>query len=253
MDKSIGFIGGGRITNIFLQAYINKGIELDSVFVHDTNPAVLKKLKEFYPFINQSELIETAKQEVVFIALHPPVIKDVLSEIKDVVTKDTIIISLAPKITIEKLSSALNNKNIVRMIPNATSVINEGINPVCFSETCIYKKELLDFLSELGYTFETEESKLEAYAIISAMLPTYFWFQWKEIIDIGTQIGLSGSESNLAVQKTLKASMNTLFKSTLSEKEIFDLIPVKPIGDHESEITEIYRKKLLGLFDKIKP
>lgn len=31
-------------------------------------------------------------------------------------------------------------------------------------------------LNLLAYTFETAEEKLEAYAHISAMLPTYFWF-----------------------------------------------------------------------------
>jgi pyrroline-5-carboxylate reductase len=32
-----------------------------------------------------------------------------------------------------------------------------------------------------------------------------------------------------------------------------DLIPVKPIGDHEKEISGILETNLLGLFEKIKP
>jgi hypothetical protein len=32
-----------------------------------------------------------------------------------------------------------------------------------------------------------------------------------------------------------------------------DLIPVKPIGEHEVQISEIYRSKLIALFEKIKP
>jgi pyrroline-5-carboxylate reductase len=31
------------------------------------------------------------------------------------------------------------------------------------------------------------------------------------------------------------------------------LIPVKPIGENEQQITEIYKTKLIGLFEKIKP
>lgn len=253
MKKSIGFIGGGRITKIFLHAFSNKKIELSSVIINELDQTVYKSLKEKFPFIKDADLIETAKQDIVFIALHPPAISETLLKIKDIVRKDSIIISLAPKITIEKLSNMLDNKNIVRMIPNATSIINQGINPICFGKNCDFKSELCDFLSELGYTFETDESKLEAYAIISAMLPTYFWFQWSEMKEIGKQMGLSDSESSTAVQKTLRASLNTLFNSTLTEEEVFDLIPVKPIGEHESEIREIYRNKLLGLFDKIKP
>jgi len=44
-----------------------------------------------------------------------------------------------------------------------------------------------------------------------------------------------------------------MFKSGLSPKEVMDLIPVKPIGEHEPQITEIYKAKLIGLFEKIKP
>ena len=47
--------------------------------------------------------------------------------------------------------------------------------------------------------------------------------------------------------------MNLMFKSGLSPAEVIDLIPVKPIGEHELQITEIYKTKLIGLFEKIKP
>jgi pyrroline-5-carboxylate reductase len=39
----------------------------------------------------------------------------------------------------------------------------------------------------------------------------------------------------------------------LSPQEVMDLIPVKPIGEHELQITEIYNTRLIGLYDKIKP
>jgi len=44
-----------------------------------------------------------------------------------------------------------------------------------------------------------------------------------------------------------------MYNSGLSATEVIDLIPVKPIGEHEQQIAEIYKTKLLGLFEKIKP
>lgn len=38
---SIGFVGGGRNTRIFLQAFVNKKHKLETVFVVDTNEAVV--------------------------------------------------------------------------------------------------------------------------------------------------------------------------------------------------------------------
>jgi pyrroline-5-carboxylate reductase len=146
-------------------------------------------------------------------------------------------------------------KNIARLIPNATSYISEGYNPVSFTSDFgkEEKKETLDLLNLLGTTFETAEEKLESYAIISAMLPTYFWFQWKELAEIGQKIGLSEKESKESIFNTLIASLNLLYKSDLKPEEVIDLIPVKPIGEHESQITEIYKTKLIGLYEKIKP
>jgi pyrroline-5-carboxylate reductase len=254
--KSLGFIGGGRVTRILLQAFKNKNAKFSKIVVTETNNVVTDNLKKIFPEIQIENSSVTASQDIVFISLHPPVVMDTLESIKTSVKSNTIVISLAPKITITKISSKLNHaKNIVRLIPNATSFINEGYNPVCFSADYASreKQQILELLRLMGNTFEVPEEKLESYAIMSAMLPTYFWFQWKELAVIGQKIGLSEKESKDSINNTLIASLNLMYKSGLTAGEVMDLIPVKPIGEHESQITEIYETKLIGLFEKIKP
>jgi pyrroline-5-carboxylate reductase len=251
--KSLGFIGGGRITKIFLQAFANKKMEFESVVVFDTNADVLAALKAQFPFITTGSLEETASQPTLFIALHPPMIMETLEKIAGTVTNEAMVISLAPKITMAKIASKLSTPNLARMIPNATSYINQGFNPVSFAESFKERNETIDLLKVLGTTFEVAEQKLEAYAILSAMLPTYFWFQWKELTNLGDPMGLTKEESTVAIQQTLHAAMNLYFESGLSPEQVMDLIPVKPIGESQPQITEIYQTKLLGLFEKIKP
>jgi len=254
--KSLGFIGGGRITRIFLQALTNQKTEVQSVVVFDTNAEVLQLLKQQFPNIVVAGTAEkAAMQPTVFIAVHPPVIMESLDNIAGVITPDTLVISLAPKITIGKIQSKLNTSHIARMIPNATSFINKGYNPVTFAKDFDPKEKAL-FLRQmevLGTIFEVEEAKLEAYAMLSAMLPTYFWFQWKELVNLGQPMGLSEEESKQTVQQTLLAAMDLYFESGLSPEQVMDLIPVKPIGEHQQQIVDIYQSKLTGLFEKIKP
>lgn len=256
MKHSIGFIGSGRITRIILQAFSNKNIKLSTVVVTDPNNDVTTKLKSNFPFIIVDNATVTASQDIVFISLHPPVIMDTLELLKNDVRSNATVISLAPKINIAKIASKLGEvKNIARLIPNATSIINEGFNPVTFSAgfDSSHKKVILELLKTLGHTFEVSEVKLESYAIMSAMLPTYFWFQWRELAEIGQKIGLSEEESNDSINDTLIASLNLMYKSGLTPQAVMDLIPLKPIGEHETQIAEIYRTKLIGLFEKIKP
>ena len=254
-SKSLGFIGGGRITRIFLQAFANKNTKLGSVLVFDTNEEVLASLKKQFPTIQTvSSSCAASAQDIVFVALHPPVIMQTLDQIAQCLAEKTIVLSLAPKITMEKIASRLQIKNIARMIPNATSYINEGYNPVSFSKDFDHqdKQQVMQLLQLLGTTFEVEESKLEAYALISAMLPTYFWFQWEALNQLGTALGLSESESRASVQKTLTAAIHLMFESPLAPQQVMDLIPVKPMGNHQAQITEMYQSELMGLYEKIK-
>ncbi len=257
MKNTLGFIGGGRITKIMLQVIANNKTEYKAIVVYDTNTEVLTALKNQFPDITvAASNLESAKQDMVFLALHPPVIMDALELVKDQFKAGSIVISLAPKISIAKIASKLPNvKNIVRLIPNATSIVNEGYNPVCFAkEMSDWKKQtILTIFRRMGHTFEVPEPKMESYAIMSAMLPTYFWFQWKELIEIGCQIGLTEDESRNSVRDTMLAALRTYFYSDLTQDEVIDLIPVKPIGENETQIKAIYQDKLIPLFEKIKP
>jgi len=255
-SKSIGFIGGGRITSIFLQGLSNKKALPESIKVFEPNAETLKALSLDFPgIIAADSAAVAAAQELVFIAVHPPVVMETLQAIKESITEETTVISLAPKITLEKMTSVLPTKKLARMIPNATSFMNEGFNPVTFSAIFdeMEKKQVLKLLKKLGKTFETEEAKLESYAIVSAMLPTYFWFQWKEMENIAVETGLSVEEAQKAVSSTLKKALKLYYKSGLTPEQVMDLIPVKPIGENEPEIKNILNTKLIGLFGKIKP
>lgn len=254
--NSIGFIGGGRITKIFLQGFKNKWVSFDSVKVYDPNSEILDSLKADFPDIQKATSIDDiADQVIIVVAVHPPAVMEVLKKLSPSVNEKTVVISLAPKITIEKMAAVLPTKRLVRMIPNATSFINEGFNPIAFHHEMDEKekKQTRKLFKTLGKTFETEEEKLESYAIVSAMLPTYFWFQWLETERIGRETGLTVKEARKAVKSTLLKAIKLYYDSGLTPAEVIDLIPVKPIGNDEIEITNILDTRLMGLFGKIKP
>ncbi len=254
--NSIGFIGGGRITRIFLQGFFNKSALPENIKVFEPNDEVIKKLKSDFPgILSVSSVEKIATQQLIFLAVHPPVMMETLQKIKESLTEPNVVISLAPKITISKIASVLPTQKLVRMIPNATSYINEGYNPVTFSSAigAEEKDQLMELFNLLGETFETDESKLESYAIVSAMLPTYFWFQWQEMEKIALETGLTKEEAQSIIKSTFEKALKLYYESGLTQEDVMDLIPVKPIGDHESEIRNILNSKLLGLFTKIKP
>jgi pyrroline-5-carboxylate reductase len=255
--KSVGFIGGGRITKIILGGFKKKGKGFKEVVVSDASEDVLQKLKAKFPDvkIHHNGNANAASRDIVFLALHPPAIGGTLGELKPHLRANATLVSLAPKASIASLSTGLGGFNrIVRMIPNAPAVMNKGYNPVAFSQAFDKKekKDLSDFFKVLGDCPEVEEEKLEAYAILTAMGPTYFWFQLNELQKLGESFGLTAKETDKALSKMMKGAMKTLFESGLSFADVMDLIPLKPLGEEDANIRAIYKNKLEGLYQKLK-
>jgi pyrroline-5-carboxylate reductase len=256
-DLSVGFIGGGRITRLLLDGWKNRGKFPAKVWVSDSNAEVLQALKKKFSNIDTfpADNSKPASCDIVFLALHPPAIAAMLLEIKDILKPSAVLISLAPKWSIDKLSSALGGFNrIVRVIPNAPSIISEGYNPVAFSGTFTdsEQKDLLRLFKTFGDCPEVEEDKLEAYAILSAMGPTYLWFQMEKLRSLGTSFGLTVQETDKALYEMVKGAAKTLFKSGMSYSDVVNLIPVKPLSEDEPAILQAYDIKLKGLYEKLK-
>ena len=75
-SRSVGFVGGGRITSIFLEALGGRGLALERVTVSDTSPEVLSGLKARFPAVTTTaDNAAPAACERVFLALHPPVLR----------------------------------------------------------------------------------------------------------------------------------------------------------------------------------
>lgn len=257
INKSIGFIGGGRVTRIMLGGFSHADVLPKDIVVAEPNDDVFQKLSASLPSVKvvRTDNKAAARQDIVFGALHPPAIPTVLAEIAPALCPDAIFISLAPKATIANLSQGLQGfKRIARLLPNAPSIVNQGYNPIAFSDglSPSERSDLLAFLRSLGECPEVAEDKIEAYAILVAMGPTYFWFQWQQLVKLGLSFGMDQAEAGTALAAMLNGATATMFMGGMAPEDVLDLVPVKPLGEDEPAICEIYTQRLEPLFRKLK-
>ena len=193
-SRTVGFVGGGRITAILLEGLGGRDLALDRVTVSDTSAEVLAKLAVRFPAITTTaDNSEAAGCERVFVALHPPALKAVLPELAPRVRRDAVVVSLAPVVTLAQLSQLLGGfTRLARVLPNAPSIVGAGFNPVAFADglPAGARAEIEALLDRLGAHPVVPEDTLEAYAILAAMGPTYFWFQWQQLRDLAGTFGL---------------------------------------------------------------
>ena len=257
LNRSIGFIGGGRITRIILNGLRRTGQMPGNVVVSDANGEALNALKKDFPSVTiaPNNNGSAASNDLVFLALHPPVLKENLQPIALSLRPDAVVISLAPRLPIAALSEGLAGfQRIVRMLPNAPSFVNSGHNPLVFATVFSpsEKEELKGIFQLLGACPEVPENDIEAYAVLTAMGPTYLWFQLYELAGLGKSFGLTEQAIESGIANMVRGAVSTMFESGLSSARVMDLVPTKPLGEEEENIKTIYRTKLTAMYAKLK-
>lgn len=253
----IGFLGGGRIVRIMLTAWRAKGQLPGSIVVSDNDNSVRERLKMEFPSVEVvADNTRPAGCDIMFLALHPPAAKTALPELKSAFNRNAVLVSLAPVLTAARIGGLLGGfDRIARMIPNAPSIIGKGYNPVWYAPALgeAEREMLNELFTPLGDAPVVSEETLEAYAVISAMGPTYFWFQLFRLIELGQSFGLERKAATEAVCKMICGAAGTIYKGQMPAEQVLDLIPVKPLAEEEPAIEKIYQERLTTLHQKIKP
>lgn len=252
---SVGFIGGGRVTRILLGGWLRAGALPERILVHEPDQKALDALSATGIGVERVSAREAAGASVVFVALHPPAISAALADVKGTLAPGAVLVSLAPKIPISDLANAAGTPRVVRLIPNAPSLTGQGYNPVAYAQAIDAKTriDLERLFAPWGAAPEVDEHHLEAYAVLTAMGPTYFWHQWQALREVAAGFGLAPAEVDRALRAMLVGSISTLLDSGLTPAAVMDLIPVKPLADVAPTMDAAYRTMLPALHAKIQP
>jgi pyrroline-5-carboxylate reductase len=227
------------------------------IVVADPNADTLAKLKTRFPSVEvPADLAAAAAQDVVFLATHPPTLAAAAGSAAAALKPTAILVSLAPKFTIAKLTALLGGfARIARSNPNAPSVVGAGFNPIVYAPALntADRATIAALFAPLGDNPEVTEAKIEAFAVFTAMGPTYHWFQMQALRELAVSFGLTETEADAGLKRMVCGAARTLVDSGLPPAEVMDLAPVKPLAEMEPQVLEFYRTRLPALFRKIKP
>jgi pyrroline-5-carboxylate reductase len=254
MYDTIGFIGAGRITRIMLEGWRRAGALPRRILAHDPNAAAVAALEKL-PGVESATLAQASAADLVFGALHPPALVESLPAIAQALRPTAVFSSLAPKVKLATLREKLGGfARLARQNPNAPSLVGEGHNPIAFDPGLPAgdREALLTFLAPLGQAPVVDESTIEAYAVISAMGPTYFWFQLQAVRELAQEFGLDRAAADAAVKAMIGGAAATLLDGSLAPAEVMDLVPVRPLAEDEPAIRAALQNRLRAMYAKLR-
>ena len=215
--NTFGFIGMGNMGSAMLNGLLKENSAESLVFT-DACEAVRNSVSErtgVKSVATNAELVTSVKYIV--LAIKPQCYDQALSEIKDLVTEDNILISLAPGITIDSVKSKFDKKvRVVRCMPNTPALIGEGMTGVSYDVADFSEEEasaIAGFFNSFGRYRLVEEKLMNTVTCVSGSSPAYVYMFIEALADSAVKYGMSRADALEFAAMTVKGAADMVLST----------------------------------------
>ncbi|QHQ62424.1 pyrroline-5-carboxylate reductase [Anaerocolumna sedimenticola] len=203
----MGFIGAGNMGYPMIRGAM-KAFGTEQVIFTDVSLERREFIKQETGLNYVSDNVSIAAAcKFIVLAVKPQFYEDVFNDIKEIITKEQVIISIAAGVTIDNVKSALGGTvRVVRAMPNTPAMVTEGMSGVCFSQD-IYneeEKEVVDRLfSSFGQYQIFDEKLMNAVVCANGSSPAYVYMFIEALADSVVKYGIPRDKAYTLVAQTV--------------------------------------------------
>lgn len=224
----VGFIGLGNMGYAIARGLLKTLNPIEIAF-YDTDNNKCNEISKELDIILCKDNLEIAKNsKYIILAIKPQIYSACISQIKNNLNPDSVIISIAPGITIESLKESLGYETkIVRVMPNTPSLVNEGMSVLSFSDDEFLPEEIADvenIFKSCGQIETIEEQYMDAIVPISGSSPAYVYMMIEALADGGVNLGLPRKLSYKLAAQTVLGSAKMVLETGSHPGELKDAV-----------------------------
>ncbi len=243
----IGIIGYGSMGKMFLEKFLNsKCVSAENLLVANRTIEKIAHLKDKSTVCESNQEL-AAEADIIFLCVRPADMKEVLSEIKEYLKKDALLVSLNGSILLEQIEQICDNK-IAKVIPSVTAEVNQAQTLVCYNERVTEKdKEYLTKLfSCMGTVIELPEQEMGMGAELVSCMPGFIAAIFQELCTSAKK-HTTISEDQIArmVLHTMVGTGMLMLEEEYSFEDVVSRVATK------GGITEEGTKVIHGQFPKV--
>lgn len=242
MAATLAFLGCGKIGEILASGILDSGWRQSTeIVVTARRKERAEELATKYQFAATTSNVEAvAEASVIVISVKPQDMESLLDEIKNEVSPDQLIVSVAAAIPTRFIEKRLGQVPVVRAMPNAPSQVREGIAaiaPGAFANDS-HLQIAEDLLSHVGRVVRLTEPYMDAVTAVSGSGPAYFALLAEAMVDAGIMLGLSRAISTDLVVQTMLGTATLLRDANMHPVELREAV-TSPGGTTIMAIREL--------------
>lgn len=222
----IGFIGVGNMARAIINGWQKQGLN-ETINVHSA------RKESYVPYATEhglnacpDNISVVQNSQLVFLAVKPLILGQVLAEIKESVAKTKpLIISMVTGISLAELTEALGPEaKLIRIMPNVNVEIGEGMTALAANEN-VSPEELTtvtDLFEAVGKTQALAEKDFSTFVALAGSSPAYVYFFIDAMARTGVKYGLTKAEATQIAAQAVLGSAKKVLHETRSPMDLVD-------------------------------
>ena len=245
----LGFIGAGNMAQAMIGGVLGSGLlQKDDIIASAATQNPIEKVQKQYGIRTTLNNREAAGADIVFLAVKPAYCGQVIEEIKDTVSEQQVIVSIAAGKTMAWLEEKFGGKRkIIRTMPNTPALVGEGITAVCPNDN-ISTEELQSvckILESFGRAEVIQESMMDAVIAVSGSSPAYVFLFIEAMADAAVAEGMPRATAYQFAAQSVLGSARMVLETGKHPGELKDMV-CSPAGTTIEAVRVLEREGLRG-------
>jgi pyrroline-5-carboxylate reductase len=242
-ERRIAVLGAGKIGEALISGLLSSGWRQPAdISASSRREERVRDLRERHGIeATSSNADAAAGAALVVIAVKPQDIEFLLEEIRDVITSEQTVLSVAAAIPTAKIEAGLGpGVPVVRAMPNTPSVVHEGVAGLAAGAHADDAHVTLaeEALAHLGAVVRVPEKLMDAVTAVSGSGPAYFALLAEAMIEAGLLLGLSREISTQLVVQTMLGTAQQMRDLKMHPVELREMV-TSPGGTTIAAIREL--------------
>ncbi|MBS4795561.1 MAG: pyrroline-5-carboxylate reductase [Clostridiales bacterium] len=249
----LGFIGAGNMATAIINGIVStETMRPSQIAVFDVNEEKCAYFKQIGVQAASSASELASACSIIVLAVKPQNFEEVLTEIKEQVTEQKLMVSIAAGISTDYIRTTLGCQcPVIRTMPNTPLLLSQGATAMCRSQgvTDEMFETVEEFFSSCGTVSELEESQMNAVISVNGSSPAYFYLFAKAMLDNAEKQGIEKEVALPMIAQTLIGSAGMLVYSGKTPDELIEMVS-SPGGTTLEALNVFYQHDLEKIVDE---
>lgn len=226
----IGFIGLGNMAKAMIGGMLKKKMVLpeDLIGSSKTQATGEKMVKEFGICTTLDNAEVAVKSDILFLAVKPIFMEEVIVQIRDVIRPKTVIVSIAAGRDLPWLQASFggSERKIIRCMPNTPALVMEGCTGVCPGEyvTESELEQVMALMRSFGSAHVVPERLMDVVGAVSGSSPAYCFLFIEALADGAVAAGMPRKQAYEFAAQAVMGSAKMVLETGKHPGELKDMV-----------------------------